>query len=152
MKWLRTLTIAGLAASASPSQAACTLSTTGIAFGVYNPAATVAKDVTGTITLRCDILSGLGGYQITLSQGTSGGYGSRRLRSSTDQLAYQLYVDAARTAIWGNGSSNTSFITSIVPIALLGGAVDVPVYARIPARQSVAQGSYSDTIIVTVSY
>ncbi len=152
MNWGRSIIVAGLAALALPSKAACTVSTTGIAFGVYDPAAAAAKDVTGTITLSCDILSGLGGYQITLSQGTSGGYGSRRMRSSTGQLAYQLYVDSARTAIWGNGSSNTSFITSIVPLALLGGTVDVPVYARIPAKQSVTQGSYTDTIIVTVSY
>jgi spore coat protein U-like protein len=85
------------------------------------------------------------------SPGASNNYAGRTLRNGTNSLVYNLYTNAARTQIWGNGTDSSLRVTQSFAGLLL---VDrtIPVYGRIPARQNVRAGAYSDTIIVTVTY
>ncbi|WP_010162384.1 Csu type fimbrial protein [Sphingomonas sp. PAMC 26617] len=137
-----------------PAQAAagCAISASGVAFGTYDMSATSADDATGTITITCSILSGLGGYTIALSPGGGGSYAARRMTSGTATLPYQLYADPARTQIWGDGSGGSTRANSIDVIPLLGGSSTYQLYGRIAARLSPRPGAYSDTIVITVSY
>jgi spore coat protein U-like protein len=82
---------------------------------------------------------------VWLSTGSSGSYAARTLRSGAFELPYNLYLDAARTQVWGDGSAGT-FTDSPNP-----GNVTrtIPVYGRIPPLQDAAAGTYSDTIVVT---
>jgi spore coat protein U-like protein len=134
------------------AHAACTVSASGLAFGVYNPFASTATDATGTVTLSCSIVSGLGGYTIRLGTGGSGSYAGRRMSSGSAILPYQLYLDAAHSQIWGDGTSGSSTVSGVDNIPLLGGTSIHQVYGRIAARQVASPGLYTDVIVVTVTY
>jgi spore coat protein U-like protein len=64
-------------------------------------------------------------------------------------LRYNLYVDAARRRVWGDGDSGgTARITGQSDGRK---AVSFTIYGRIPDGQSVRQGSYRDSVKVSVS-
>ena len=72
------------------------------------------------------------------------------MRSGGNSLSYNLYLNAARTTIWGDGSGGTS-VHGPVAAPLLG-SVTVNVFGRITARQNVGVGAYSDVIVATINY
>lgn len=134
----------------------CTTSTTAVAFGVYNIHLPTALDGVGNVRVTCGgVLGLLVPYDIALGKGMhSSNFSPRKMASGSDQLNYDLYTSSARTTIWGDGTSGTQVVSGSVTIVLLGGtSSDHPVYGRIPSGQtSVPPGSYSDTVLVTVTY
>lgn len=130
--------------------ATCQLkSIVGVSFVNYTSSAVLPLDSDGSISFRCD--AQLIPVTIDLSQGSSGSYVSRTLKGpSNSTLNYNLYTDVTRLFVWGNGLSGTAHYGPIIP--LLGADVTLPVYGRIPAGQSVAAGSYTDTLVVTVNF
>lgn len=140
------------AACAPLSFCSCTVTATGVNFGNYNVVNSANTDSTGSVRVRCTLLVAVAGsFTIDLSTGSSGSYAQRNLRNGSSVLTYNLYTDAARSQILGNGSSGSSRITRNFS-ALIGVDQTVTVYGRIRAGQNVPAGSYSDTIIVTVTY
>lgn len=132
-----------LAVAASPAQGAvCSVSPQSVNFGAYNPLSSSALDGVGNISVSCDAPTS---FSISLGTG-AGSYASRILSSGANQLTYNLYTDSARLIVWGDGAGGTS----IVSTTSAGG--DFSVYGRMPARQNVPAGAYSDTIVVTVTY
>lgn len=130
---------APLAARAAPG---CTaLSASGVAFGSYDPLASTPLDAAGSISWNCN---GVGSVLVLLSAGASGSAADRALVSGADRLAYNLYVDPARTVVWGDFTGGT-------PNLLPGGngRQTTPVYGRIPAHQDVRAGTYGDTVVAT---
>lgn len=142
------LLAAAAALPAMPASAACTVSTAGVAFGAYNPQAAAPRDGVGTITVDCD--KNERDVEVTVSRGSSGSYAQRRMTSGSAALAYNLYTSAARTQVLGNGSGGTG--TFFFDRIRRRDVEQVTVYGRIPARQNVRAGTYTDTLIVTVSY
>jgi len=133
--------------------AACTVTATPVAFGQYRPTSSVATTTSGTITLVCtQLLTLLPSYTISLSAGGGSTYGNRRLASGTVFLRYQLYRDAGRQVVWGDGSGGSSTLTDTVLLSLLSSGKSYTVYGAISAGQNVAPGIYTDTILVTVTY
>ncbi|MBF7683544.1 spore coat protein U domain-containing protein [Acinetobacter sp. B5B] len=104
-------------------------------------------DATGALSSTCN--SGTA-YSIQLGLGDhySNSLGLRRMYNPASQeyLAYDLYADASRTRQW-----NTN---QVVNLTGTGNAQTSTVYGRIPniAQTAVSPGTYSDTVIVTVSY
>lgn len=108
-------------------------------------------DVTSTV--------GTGSIVVTCTPGTnvsialdSGKNGANNLRylsniASTTKFAYQLYKDAARSAVWGNGAQ-------AVTIANFPSTTQVyTVYARLFANNIYPMtGVYTDTVTVTLTY
>jgi spore coat protein U-like protein len=148
------------ALGAQPAVAAswtCTVSATGPAFGIYNPCATAADEINGSLSATCTLLSG-GAATVTLvdsfSTGSSGTYSNRTLRSGTNILNYNLYYDAGYSEIRGNGSggsytgSATLNLTAGNPTQTATGTI----YGKIPAGQNVAPGTYTDTLVVTITF
>ncbi len=88
---------------------------------------------------------------ITLDRGGGTSFATRRMVNGSEQLQYNLYLDAARTIIWGDGSGGTQALLIHNP---QGNNQDltVPIFGRIPAGQDRGIGTYSDTIIVTLNY
>lgn len=140
--------------SATASVAAnCTISTSPVAFGAYDPIVTnsaTALDGTGTVTVTCT--SGSTGT-VTLGQGANVDTGSsdtaplrRMLANTSDHLSYNLYSDSGRTTVWGN--------TGVTGVARTGtGTSDaVTVYGSVTAGQNVPAGNYSDTVVATVTF
>lgn len=130
----------------------CTISTAAVAFGAYDPVVTNASTAlaaTGTVTTTCT--SGASAT-ILLGQGANAATGStdavpvRRMISGTNLLSYQLYSDTGRTTVWGNDA------TSDVPTTGTGAAVATTVYGSVTAGQNVPSGSYTDTVVATVSF
>lgn len=120
-----------------------------VAFGGYDVYAAAPTDAAGTITLRCLVSLSV---TVDLSAGNSSSYATRQLKPAlpaTTPLAYNLYLDAARTQIWGNGTNGTAHLG---PALVVLSVWSIPIYGRIPAKQDVAAGSYTDTITVTLNY
>lgn len=135
----------------------CTVSAGGIAFGIYNPLSAVANASTGTLGFVCN---GIGNgsdkvtLQVSLSTGLSGSYATRKMFSGVDILNYNIFWSTAYNQIMGDGSGG-SFAGSFGPFHVAGGGSHVEtvtMYGLIPASQDLPPGSYSDVIIVTVTY
>ena len=141
---------AGLALAALPvaflstpaAAAICDVSSPGVNFGNYDPLSSSATDGVGNINVSCDAEVS---FTITLSSGMAS-YAERHMIAGANVLAYNLYVDAARVMVWGDGTAGTSTVSATATIA------DRTVYGRLPPRQSVPAGSYIDTITVTITY
>lgn len=130
----------------------CTVTATGVSFGTYDPLSPSSDDASGSVRVRCTLLLALNGsFTVDLSTGSSGSYAGRTMRNGATVLPYNLYTNAARTQIWGNGTGSSARVTRTFAGLLV---VDrtIPVYGRILPRQNVRSGPYSDTIVVTVTY
>jgi spore coat protein U-like protein len=143
-----TLVLAATAAlvAAAPAEAApaCNASVTMVDFGRVDYKE--GGDITGHLTVTCD---GPTGFAVSASPG----YGSYQERTMLGPrgtvLRYNLYVDAARQRVWGDGDSGGT--------ARIKGqsdgrkAVSYTIYGRIPDGQSVRSGRYRDAVRVSVS-
>jgi spore coat protein U-like protein len=131
-------------------QAVCSVSASGVAFGVYNPFAGAPTNATGTVTVSCSRF--FGAYSVALNGGLNGGgnSSSRRMTTGTVLLRYQLYMDAAHSAVWGDGTGGN--VTVNAGTCFSNCNTTYAVHGRIPARQAAGPGTYGDTILVTVTF
>lgn len=147
MGYIRIAFLVVVATLAGSARAACTIqATAGPAFGVYDPLAGTPLDAAGSVTYRCTPRK----PAVWLSPGSSGTYAARTLRSGANAIRYNLYLDAARTVVWGDGSGGTS--VDVANPAPGNSTKSIPVYGRIPPQQDAAAGTYSDTIVVTFAF
>ena len=136
----------------------CAVSATGVAFGLYDAASTAPTDSVGNVSLRCTHVGGGAvktNYSITLSAGSSGAYAQRRMRAGTSLLNYNLFTDATRLQVWGNGTGGSTLVAGsllVNPGNFAVNEVSHPIYGRIPPQQAADTGSYSDTILVTLTF
>lgn len=136
-----------------PAFAACSVSASAVAFGNYNPLSVLPQDAVGQVSVNCSFLvSLLTTYTVKLSTGGSSQYSTRVMSSGGNTLNYNLYTDALRLIVWGNGTGGSGFVSNTQLIGLGGFTGNHPVYSRVPAQQNVAPGNYSDTIVVTLDY
>ena len=128
-RWLLLLTLwAGVAYAGTD----CTVSTSGVAFGSFDPIANTNRDVNGTITVTCTGNIGASvSYRLMLSAG-GGTFPTRKMASGANNLNYNLYTDSARTSVWGDGSGATSIITDSYTFAVSPTVRTYTVYGRIP--------------------
>ena len=137
---------AGLVAQTALAAPACSFtSVTSVNFGAYDVFSAVADNSVGSLRILCS--GGGGPFTVTLSTGWSNSYASRIMRSGTNQLNYNLYTDAARTVVWGNGSG-----TSSIQTVARNRTTTLNVYGQIPAGQDAVVGNYTDTILATVTF
>lgn len=149
-------------AIAPPAQAgaACSITSVGLNFGLYDPANAQPDDVAATITVTCAYVApGTTGvsYTLALSSGLHGSNPtSRRLGGADGLLAYNVFADSARTRVWGNGSGGTVVATGSMTVGPgVGNGVRTAthtVYGRMPALQDALPGDYLDTLVLTLSY
>jgi spore coat protein U domain-containing protein, fimbrial subunit CupE1/2/3/6 len=145
-----TLGIALALAAARPAAAAakCTITTAGsVAFGTYNVFSVAPLDSTGVLQLTCN--GAARPITVDLSSGNSPTYSPRYMLTGAQQLNYNLYLDAARTLIWGDGTGGSSHYGPIDPP---NGGTNLTIYGRIPPGQDVPAGTYADTLVVTVNF
>lgn len=160
LSWRACAAVLLMLGSAEAGAAAdCTVTAVGVNFGIYDPYIATPDDSVGEITVTCTHLSGPAlevRYTVTLSTGGGGTYAPRRLRAGTDLLGYNLWSDAGRSSIWGNGSSGTVIVTGLLKVGPgVGNGVRTavhPIYGRIPALQDAAEGDYLDSIVATLTY
>lgn len=143
--------VALLAAPAARSAiTSCTVTATTVAFGTYTPLTASPLTSAGTITIACSGISGRNTITIDLSPGASGNYATRTLTSGVPTLNYNLYLDAAYTQIWGNGTGGSA--EGSARIRRRAPNASLTIYGAVAASQDPAPGNYTDTITVTVNY
>jgi spore coat protein U-like protein len=115
------------------------------------PVSSTHVDVIGQIDVRC--MSQPGSFTVIIGSGISGDQLARTLTAGGSTiLNYNLYVDAARTQIWGDGSPPTATVSGIRRNRGRQTFYNYPVYGRIFAGQPANPGVYSDNLIVTVLF
>ena len=126
----------------------CLISATSLGFGIYDPLQASDDNVTSTISVKCNkgaVVS------IALDKGL-GANASETARSMSlagkDPLNYALYADASYATNWG-----TTAGAQLATGTGLNTAVVLTIHGKIPMNQYTASvGTYSDTIIATVTY
>jgi spore coat protein U-like protein len=114
-----------------------------MSFGNYT--GTALPGVT-QVTVNCLVLTG---YNVGLNAGTGTGatVTTRKMTGPGGAtLSYKMFQNSARTTNWGNtpGIDTVSGIGSSFP-------QPISVYGQITAGQSIAPGTYTDTIIATTN-
>ncbi|HWP01578.1 MAG TPA: spore coat U domain-containing protein [Methylococcus sp.] len=139
--------VVGWTGAAHAAPPVCTINVTPVSFGgydVFSPAAAVSL---GTITYHCTASTSI---RIEIDRGMAASSGHRAMIGADDRLRYELYLDAAGTVAWGDGSGGTQVYQDPAPPP--GANVTVPIYARLPAGQDVAHGRYTDRLVVRMNY
>jgi spore coat protein U-like protein len=144
---LLALVIGTLYASDAHAQA-CTISATSVNFGSYNVFNGSPTDSTGTVTYRCN--GSAHNITVGLTQGASASFNQRQMQKGSESLTYNLFVDASRTNIWGDGTSGTSVYSISNPPNNTN--VNLTVYGRVTAGQDVSAGSFSDTVTAVINF
>ena len=153
-RWMLRFIAAAMLASPAVAHAqgqgqSCTVSVTGVNFGTYNVFSGTPLQSTGGMTFRCGPGVKTSQVQIALNTGQSGSFHPRQLAGANDTLAYNLFRDAARTEIWGDGSGGTFD----VPIPTERNSwIPLTIYAEVPPMQDVRAGAYVDTITATINF
>ncbi|MFN4142412.1 spore coat U domain-containing protein [Aestuariivirga sp.] len=123
----------------------CTLDVSPLSFGSITALAG-NTDAEATVTANCT--SGVS-YSISLGLGAGGGVtnpAARKMTKGSESITYGLYQNAARTTVWGDQTA-TDFDG-----AGTGASQQITVYGRIPPQMTPSAGTYSDTVIVTITY
>jgi spore coat protein U-like protein len=154
------LLLAGSASAASSTAnvgvdanvvANCSITSAPVAFGAYNTVTAVQVDNQGSVTVSCTLDAD---SVITLGQGAHDANGSaaipqRRLVNASDTaefLSYQLFQETERTTVWGNTEGTGVEYTGT-------GTTDViDVFGSIAAGQNVKEGTFSDTVVATITF
>ena len=126
----------------------CLVDVQPLAFGDYDIFYPAPVDTQGYLSLQC---SSNDPFRVTMDAGMTGdaSFSFRRMTSSgSTALLYNLYIDASRRQVWGDGNGSSGFYTGN-PIM---GSSRLVVYGRIPPGQPVETGLYRDSVIVTVEW
>lgn len=143
-----------VSASVAPN---CTLSTTPVAFGAYDPLGSGNSDATGAVSIAC--VKGTAPSSVDLNLGANASGSIRRMHgavATTEYISYELYKPASVTpgagcaysAVWGVGATN-----GLVPTAATNkNARSYNVCGRTALGQDVGADSYSDSVTATVNF
>lgn len=123
-------------------------------FGEYSVFSTTPLDAETLISYDCVGGNTPGPVKIFLGSGNGSVTPAQRKLDSFlgDYLNYNLYMNAGRTIIWGDGTDGTATYESPGPIIQPISNRTVPVYFRIPPGQDVIASGYSDQIWMTIGY
>ncbi len=134
------LTAVLFAAHAQAGQ--CAVTAIPMSFGLYDSISSFPTDARGEISVICspDVHTIV---RLDPGRNSGGFFNPRKMSGTGGYLNYNLYIDAARTQIWGDGTGITS---------TKQGANNLSVFGRIPPRQNVKAGVYNDFITVTVEW
>jgi spore coat protein U-like protein len=144
--------VVSLALAAGPVQAAiqCSIgSVSAVAFPDYDVFRGVPTDAQGSVTYSC---LGVGQNTVTidLTAGRAGQFNPRQMRSPSAALPYNLFLDAGRGTIWGDGGGGTARYGPFQPPN--NSPVVVPIFGRIPQGQNAAPGTYTDSVMLTLNF
>ncbi len=136
--------------------ASCTITSPTLSFGSYDPLVAANDDSTAIVRVSCTrtiLPSETVNYTLTSSIGNGPSYAARRMTSGLEILNYNVYRNAGRTQIWGNGTGGSFAITGSFN---LNNATprnrNHTLYGRIPPLQNAAAGAYNDTLVVTLTF
>ena len=138
----------------------CTISTSALAFGSYDPVvanASTALNGTGSVTIACTKGSA---PNITLDNGANFASSTRNMKNTgnTDLLQYALYQPPNTTpgtacTFPGTQAWGTSGAAIFTPTSPTGKAARTyNVCGTVSAGQDISVGTYQDTVVATVNF
>jgi spore coat protein U domain-containing protein, fimbrial subunit CupE1/2/3/6 len=129
----------------------CSVGTTAVAFGTYVP--TTQKTANGNVAVTCSALVIFTvSYVISMAKGNSATYTPRFMNLLGVHLNYNLYTTAGFTSIWGDTTGGTVTVSDSYTSIGLSTTRNYTVFGRVPASQFVNPGTYTDAVLVTVTY
>lgn len=137
---------------------ACTVGSTPLLFGLYDGINGAPLQINATITVSCSTTTfptPTIPYSVSMGpSGTTGTMARQMAGPGSARLTYNLFIDEARTTVWGDGSAGTmKVVDSIKPaLVVVPGAKIYSVFGKIPLGQNVAAGGYGDSLMITVDY
>jgi len=137
---------ANLAVSASVSNN-CSITTSAVAFGAYDPVvtnATTPLDSNGAVIVTCTKGAGT---RIDLGLGSNASGSTRRMAGGAEFLTYEIYTDSPGGTVWGSGATGRS-----ITAAPSKAPRSFTVYGRVPAGQDVSATTYNDTVVATINF
>lgn len=149
------------AAGGARADGACSISSTGLAFGSYQPLTFAGKllstDKTSltTISVVCTAIAVGGAYTISLGPGNYGTITNRYMNNTTNggaNMAFNVYTEGAYTVVWGVGGAGAgSTLNGSIPTG--NSNLSHTVYGKVPGGQNTLKaGSYSDSMVMTITY
>lgn len=127
-------------------QAQCTIAATTLDFGSQPGVITANVDNTNTISVTCTNTTP---WTVSLSTGGSAAFSPRTMTGPGGAtIDYNIYRDASRTEIWGDGTGGTFTVTGTGS----GSTQPQPGYGRVPPQAAPTPGGYSNSITATVTF
>lgn len=126
----------------------CMVSAVTMNFGTYDPRSPAATLTTGTISFRC---SASVPVKIKLLNSNGEGPGGMRSNFRNYALQYELFLDPARTVLWGDGLNGTEYYSS--PALPANTTTTAPVFGEIlPGQTQASAGAYNDMLTIEIDY
>ena len=130
-----------------------TVSATTLNFGSTSSLA-ANIDATATISVQATNTTP---YSIGLGTGTNAAGSQRRVRkgATSSFLNYDLYTDSGRSQVWATSTSATSCTGGAGTCVLAtgtGASQNTTVFGRVPTQAIPAAGTFTDTVVVTVTF
>ena len=144
--------LAGPPREKAPGGPTCAIETRPLSFGNFDPEADTNVDAVAQVIYTCNNQANK--IRIEMTTGGAGTFSPRHMSAGTglDFLDYNIYLDATRQTVWGQGLFGTDVYYENNPPN--GTPVIVPAFGRIPARQtpSPPPGQYVDLLTVRVLF
>jgi len=140
---LLSLTLFAILLLPAPLQAGCTVDVRPLAFGVVDLGS--INHARGTIVIQCDVETDV---SVAL---TSGFGGSQRAMVGPNgaRLVYEIFSSLQTLQVWGDGNG----YGEPVQVHLQAGERrTLTAYGVVPAQPSVPEGTYSDQLIVVLTF
>jgi spore coat protein U-like protein len=131
----------------------CSVTTSPIAFGNYDPTSTTALTAQGAVNAKCTKGSVVA---VALDQGTHPVTGTstaaipaRQMSNGTVTLPYHIYTTSGGTTEWGN---TTAQEPATQTSATVNTALVFTTYGNLPAGADVTAGAYTDTVTASLTF
>jgi spore coat protein U-like protein len=123
----------------------CLVSATSVNFGSAGLIA-ANVDATGTVTPQCTNSTP---YTVALNGGNAGASDptQRKMSKGAEKITYGLYQNSARSQPWGSTAG-----TNTVAGTGNGSNQALTVYGRVASQTTPSPGTYTDSVVVTVTY
>lgn len=125
--------------------ASCIVGSASMSFGTAS-SIPANVDSNATLSVTCTNTTP---YNVGLGAGSGSGatVSSRKMTSAGSTISYSLYANSGRSVIWGETvGSDTVAGTGT------GGQQTRTIYGRVPAQATPPPGTYSDNVVITVTY
>ena len=131
----------------TPVMPACAIiSATPVSFGLYSVFRAEPTDSTGALSFMCTGATG----NVSIGLSGAGADGARAMTSGAESMAYNIYMDAGRTQVWGDGTSGAGPAVYSRPADAT--TMTAVMYGRVFAGQDIMTGSYSTSLIATINF
>lgn len=137
-----------MACGSAQAAISCSLTSNGFS-SFYNPANTTTNSTSASFTMTCT--------RSFLTDATSLTYNvklnnsNNQATSGTNKINYDAYIDSTCSTLWNGGSSTLGGTFTFASTDYFSHSQTVPYWGCVPKNQTVAAGTYTDTVTMNPS-